>query len=256
MRAIFLSSLILSLSSFTTFQMNFYAMAVASPDTAPAAQQADLEEQERDYELILQKEPNNQAALMGVIGVRLRQGRFEATIAPLEKLVELNPDRVVYGVLLAQMRQRFGNIEGSVQAYRNVLAIRPLEISALNGLVALMVRQNRSGEAIRLLQDTLQNAETLNTQNTETLNTCPPRTDVIAVQMLLGSVHAKQGQFDEAIGVYNQAIERDRQDFRPVLYKALVLRQQGHIKEAEALFAVAASLAPEQFRDSINQLSK
>ena len=170
MRAIFLSFLILSLSSFTTFQMNFYAVAAASPDTAPPAQQADLEEQVRGYELILQKEPNNQAALMSVIDVRLRQGRFEATIAPLEKLVELNPNRVVYGVLLAQTRQQFGNIEGSVQAYRNVLAIRPLEISALSGLVSLMVQQNRSGEAIRLLQDTLQNTEIINTQKTETLS--------------------------------------------------------------------------------------
>ena len=63
-------------------------------------------------------------------------------------------------------------------------------------------------------------------------------------------------QFNEAIAVYNQVIESDRQDFRPVLGKALVSQQQGRIKEAKALFAVAASLAPEQFRDQINQLSK
>ncbi|MBW4659830.1 MAG: tetratricopeptide repeat protein [Drouetiella hepatica Uher 2000/2452] len=234
--------------------MNFYTVATASPD--PVTQQTNLEEQARGYELILQQEPNNQTALAGLLNIRLRQGRFEATITPLEKLVELNPNRVEYGILLAQMRQQFGNVEGSVQAYRDVLAIRPLEIRALSGLIYLMVQQNRSGEAISLLQDTLQNAGTLDTQNTGTLNTCQSRTDIIAVQMLLGSIHAKQGQFNEAIAVYNQVIESDRQDFRPVLGKALVLQQQERIKEAKALFAVAASLAPEQFRDQINQLSR
>ena len=126
-------------------------------------------------------------------------------------------------------------------------------MEALQGLVALLVEQERPQAAVGLLQDTLKTAEQSNQIRPGTI-------DVIAVKLLLGQVYAEQSRYDDAIAIYDTAIQ-DAQvlgggtpDFRPTLAKALVLRDTGNEDEAQPLFETALSLAPVQFKDRIQQL--
>lgn len=220
----------------------------ASPTTSPAAQQEELEAQARGYELVLQREPGNQTALRGLLEVRIRQGNVQGAIAPLEKLAELNPEETNYTILLAQARQRLGDREGSAQAYRSILKTQPGNIEALQGFVDLMLEQKRPEAAVGLLQDTLRGADNANKAK-------PGSIDVQSVQLLLGRVYALQQRLPEAIAIYDQAIQRDVQDFRPVLGKAIVLQQQGQTDTAKPLFEQAAALAPAQYKDQIKTLA-
>ena len=52
---------------------------------------------------------------------------------------------------------------------------------------------------------------------------------------------------------YDQAIKKDPKDFRPVLAKAMLLKEQGKITEAKPLFDSAVALAPAQYKDEINK---
>ncbi|MEG4119587.1 tetratricopeptide repeat protein [Microcoleus sp. N9_B4] len=76
--------------------------------SAPVAvsQESLLAAQERGYETVLQREPQNQTALEGLANVRLQMNNQVGAIEPLEKLVKLNPDRADYKVLLGQARQQ------------------------------------------------------------------------------------------------------------------------------------------------------
>jgi tetratricopeptide (TPR) repeat protein len=218
-----------------------------TPTTANAPT-SDLETQARGYELVLEDEPDNQTALRNLLRVRRELGDVEGTIAPLEKLAELNPTQPEYTILLAQAKQQVGDREGAAQAYRSILATQPGNIYALQGLAALLIEQERPEAAIGLLQDTLRNANQANQIQAGSV-------DVTSVRLLLGQVYAEGDRYDEAIAVYEQAIQSDRQDFRPVLAKALVLQAQGKDSEAQPLFTTAASLAPAQYKDQINQLA-
>jgi Tfp pilus assembly protein PilF len=71
--------------------------------------------------------------------------------------------------------------------------------------------------------------------------------------VLLGSVYAFQKNDTQAISVYDQAIKKDPQDFRPVLAKAMLFKQQGKVDEAKPLFDTATALAPAQYKDEINK---
>lgn len=126
-----------------------------SPD-----QKSKLQDEARGYQLVLQREPENQTALKGLLQARLellslKEGDIQGVIEPLEKLAKLNPEQTEYAVLLAQAKQQIGDKEGAAQAYRSILATKPGDLKALQGMVSLLLSQQRPEAAIGLLQDTL-----------------------------------------------------------------------------------------------------
>jgi cytochrome c-type biogenesis protein CcmH/NrfG len=75
--------------------------------SAPVAvsQESLLAAQERGYETVLQREPQNQTALEGLANVRLQMNNQVGAIEPLEKLLKLNSDRADYKALLGQVKK-------------------------------------------------------------------------------------------------------------------------------------------------------
>jgi tetratricopeptide (TPR) repeat protein len=214
--------------------------------------QSKLEDEARGLELVLQREPENQAALKSLLQIRLqlltqKKTDIKSVIEPLEKLAKLNPSNTQYTVLLAQAKLAAGDKEGAAAAYRSILQTKPGDIQALQGMVALLLHEKRSQAAIGLLQETLYSTAP------KANKIQPGSVDAIAVQVLLGTVYASEQHYTQALTVYDQAIKNDPQDFRPVLAKAMLLKKQGKTNDAQPLFNKAASLAPTQYKDEINK---
>ncbi|MFM7364906.1 MAG: tetratricopeptide repeat protein [Cuspidothrix sp.] len=220
-------------------------------------QKSKLEDQVRGYELVLQKDPENQTALKGLLQARLELLReknpgevkltdIQVVIEPLEKLSKLNPQQTEYGVLLAQAKQQIGDKEGAAQTYRHILTTKPGDLKALQGMVSLQLSEKRPEAAIGVLQESLAAANQANTIQ-------PGSVDVVAVKVLLGSVYAFQKNDDKAISTYDEAIKEDAEDFRPVLAKAMLFKEQGKLDQAKPLFDSAIALAPTQYKDEINK---
>lgn len=219
--------------------------------SASSSQTSKLEDAARGYEQVLLREPENQTALRGLLETRLQLlsfgvGDIKGVIEPLEKLAQINPEQTRYAVLLAQAKQQIGDNEGAAQAYRSVLENKPGDLAALQGMVTLLLDQQRPEAAIGLLQDTLNTAPQANKIQ-------PGSIDTIGVQVLLGNVYRSGKRYAQALAVYDQAIKNDKQDFRPVLAKAMLLKDQGKTEEAKILFTKATALAPAQYKDEINK---
>ena len=71
-----------------------------------------LQAQARGYEMVLQREPENQTALQGLVEIRLQMNDFKRTIEPLETLVGLNPEQEQYKTLLATIKQQVKEGDG------------------------------------------------------------------------------------------------------------------------------------------------
>lgn len=248
--------LVLAVLAFVGFSMfPIIEAALKPPDTPTAANPSPgasdpkkLEDQARGYASVVEREPENQTALRGLIETRSALGDFKGTIAPLEKLKKLNPDDSQYAILLAQVKARTGDREGAAQAYREILTSKPGDSLALQGFVNLQLQEKRPEAAISILQDTLQKAPQLNKNQ-------PGSVDLLAVQLLLGSVYANQERYADAIALYDEAAKANKVDFRPVIAKAIVLKTQGKVDEAKPLFTAAENMAPPQFKDQIKQLA-
>lgn len=223
--------------------------ASPQPGQSPnAADKAKLESEAKGYELVLQREPENETVLRGLIETRLRLNDVKGVIAPLEKLSQLKPDEADYGILLAQAKQQTGDREGAASVYRKILDRQPFDVSALQGLAALTIAQNRPQAAIGLVQNSLDKAVVANKQK-------PSSADTVSLRLLLGQVYAELRRYDEATAAYDKAIAEDPKNFRPLVAKAIVLKAQNKDQQAQDVFARAASLAPDRYKDSIRKLA-
>jgi Tfp pilus assembly protein PilF len=222
--------------------------ASQSPQANPIEE---LKKQAEAYSLVLQREPENQTALRGLLEarlglVRVGQGDVKSAIEPLEKLVKISPQDTKLAVLLAQARQQNKEPESAAQVYRDVLQKQPGELNALGGLSALLIEQKRPESAVSLLKDTLKEADNTN-------KAAPGSVDKASVQILLGKVYASEKRFDEAIVSFDNAAKDNPQNFQPVYYKAALLKEQGKLDQAKPLFEKAAALAPAEVKDQINR---
>lgn len=220
-----------------------------SPVVVSETEKKNLQDLENGYLQILEKEPDNSDALLGLADARSKMIKIglkteKDLIDPLEKLVQLNPEQTQYKVLLAQTLQKTGQRESAAQTYRSILATQPGNMNALQGFVNLLVEQQRPSAATELLETTLKNAPQANQIKPDSINES-------AVRLLLGQVYVTQKQFDQALEVYDKLIASDPNDFRPVFAKAILLKEQGKTKEAGILFNSAEKLAPGQYKDQI-----
>ena len=84
------------------------ARAAEVVPSAKDLQDSQLQMQELDYQVVLKQEPDNQVALKGLVEVRLQMNDAKDAVQPLQKLVQLNPDKQEYKTLLAQVIQQVG----------------------------------------------------------------------------------------------------------------------------------------------------
>jgi len=223
--------------------------ASGSASPSPGANQSQLLSQEKGYETVLAREPNNPTALEGLLQIRLQKiqagtGEVKDVIEPLQKLVELNPERAEYRILLAEAQQQVGSQEAAVDNFQTVLDQQPGNLEALRGLVRLQLQDQRPEAAISLLEETLADAQDQ-----------AKGIDVSQVQLVLAEVYASQQQYDQALSLYDRMIEANTQDFRPVLGKALALRAQGDTAAAQTAFNSAVALAPAQLKEQVKQIA-
>jgi tetratricopeptide (TPR) repeat protein len=218
------------------------AAVATEPNSLSTAQTSQLQSQAQGYTKVLQREPDNQVALKGLLDIRLQLGDIKGSLPPLEKIAALNPQTPDYTVLLAQTKQYLGDRDGATASYRTVLTIQPQNINALQGLVSLLIDAKRPEAAMGAVQTALTAA--------------PPNTDVTPVKLLQAQIYLTQQRNADALGIYDAAIETNRDDFRPVLAKALVFKQMGNLTQAQLLMTTAAGLAPSEYKDQIRQLGQ
>ena len=209
--------------------------------------QQELETEAQGFELVLQREPDNGNALRGLLDIRLKQGDIKGAIKPLERLANLNKEETGYTILLAQAKGQIKDYDGAIETYRQIIASQPGNMNALEGLVGLFLKQNRPQQAIGELQKIIKVAPQVNSTEGNSI-------DVTAVKLLLAKVYVKQERYQAAIAVYDQAIDANQQDWRPVLAKAMVLQEQGQESEANSLFNQAIEIAPVKYKSQIQQI--
>lgn len=231
-------------TSQTTTNPNPSAQASDSPES--------LKKDEEGYQLVLKRDPENTKVLEGLVETRLKMIQLgvrkpKDVVEPLQQLAKLNPKKPIYSALLAQAQQQSGDAAAASQTFQSALAQQPTSVEVLQGYVGFLLQQKQPDVALATLQKAIATGEQTNRQQAGSA-------DVPALKMLLGDVYLSQKRDGEAIALYDQLRQENPNDFRPVVGKAIVLRNQGKTQEATALFQTATTMAPVEVKDRIQQL--
>jgi tetratricopeptide (TPR) repeat protein len=218
------------------------AAIATEPNSLSTAQVTQIQAQAQGYAQVLQREPENQVALKGLLNARLQLGDIKGSLLPLEKIAALNPQTSDYTVLLAQTKQYLGDREGATASYRTVLSIQPQNINALQGLVSLLLEAKRPEAAMGAVQAAVKSNVA--------------GADATPLKLLLAQVYLTQQRNADALGIYDALMEVNKADFRPVLAKGLVFKQMGNLSDAQTLMTAAVDLAPAEYKDQIKQLAQ
>jgi predicted Zn-dependent protease len=81
----------------------------AVSENATQSQNAQLQTEEKGFEGVLKREPNNQTALRGLVEIRMRRNDVSGTKAVLEQLVKLNPTDQQYKEFLAAVNKQIAD---------------------------------------------------------------------------------------------------------------------------------------------------
>jgi len=82
---------------------------ITQPKTSSIIVQSQPMMEEKGYELVLQREPENQMALESLVRTRIKRGDLEGAQEPLKKLIKLNPNNATYKALLVQVKKKVGD---------------------------------------------------------------------------------------------------------------------------------------------------
>lgn len=98
-----------------------------TPQNPEEVEKERLLAEEKGYEGVLEREPDNEFALAQLAQLRLQMGKTTEAIAPLEKLVDLNPDDVDPQILqvLAALQIQAGNLQGAIAPLEKLVALNP-----------------------------------------------------------------------------------------------------------------------------------
>jgi tetratricopeptide (TPR) repeat protein len=211
----------------------------------PAVKVNELNSQIIAAEKTLQVQPDDPAALKNMIQAKSQLHDLKGSLNPLTKLAAVQPDKPEYTVLLGQTQQYLGDRESAAASYNKVLKNQPQNIQALQGLVSLLIDLNKPEAAIGYVQTAINTAST----GGSAVDTTPHK-------LLLAQIHVSQQRNDRALPIYDELIQANNQDFRPVLARGIAVKKMGKIGEAQTLLSQAAELAPTQYKDQIQSLAK
>lgn len=67
------------------------------------------ESQKQEYEIILEREPDNQIALQGLLKVQMEMQDFQGASTTLEKLIALNPEETAYQAMYQSIKRHLNS---------------------------------------------------------------------------------------------------------------------------------------------------
>ncbi|MCK4249348.1 MAG: tetratricopeptide repeat protein [Candidatus Omnitrophica bacterium] len=219
-----------------------------------------LEEAEDAYRNALKKLPGFSRARANLARILIGQGKIDAAIKEFKEILLAGKTRPSTLTLIGYTFLLKDRPVPAETAYRQALLLEPDDINAYLGLAKCLVQQERFKEAVKVLEDLLEdnplnkelwfllaNANLALEKSDRAVITleCARRLDLASDQALasLGDLYLNQGQADEALIVYKEAFSMEEPSIDRLLRavegfimmrqpsQAAVLLKRGHILE-------------------------
>ena len=185
----------------------------------------DLEGAKSEYQMVLEKSPQNEKALQGLSYIELEKGDEQTSIELLEQALEKNPLDEVSLYNRAVLAERTGNMDGAERFYKELLRVDPAHPQGVIRLAVLLRKMGHLAETKEILDRAVKSGK----KNNQFL-------------ALLASTSEELGNLEDAEVAYKKilAIKPDDEDALASLASLYVSKRQHQmaLETLKSLFAV------------------
>jgi tetratricopeptide (TPR) repeat protein len=202
---------------------------------------------ERQVELLLpvvqqgKASPVQQQRLLELL---VALNRRTQAIALLETQADRQPERWTLRLLLAELRREQGDRSGAERELRQLLALQPDRIEALQLMALLLVDKGRGLEAETMVQAALNRART---------PSITPR--ALNLGLLLANIQLKEGRRAQARATLSAIGRAFPRDPRPLLASALLLKEAGENTAAQKTLIQARAISSGSLQERLDQMA-
>jgi len=210
---------------------------------APASQGAI----ERQVERLLPRVEQGEAAAaeqQRLLELLIALNRKPEATRLVEALADRHPERWSLRLLLAELRREQNDRSGAERELRQLLALQPDRIEALQLLVLLQLETGRGSLAQAMVQSALNRASKPKLE---------PR--ALSLGLLLANIQTRQGQNGQAEATLNKLAADFPRDPRPLLARALLQQEAGNTAAAQTSLARARQLSQGPLHARLDQLA-
>jgi tetratricopeptide (TPR) repeat protein len=162
----------------------------------------------------------------------------------LEALADRHPDRWSLRLLLAELRREQNDRSGAERELRQLLALQPDRIEALQLMALLQLETGRGAQA---------QATVLAALNRASKPKLEPR--ALAIGLLLANLQQKRGQGGQAEATLIKLASDFPRDPRPLLARALLQQEQGRTAAAQTTLIQARALTSGPLNAQLDQVA-
>ncbi|CAM8924630.1 unnamed protein product [Rhodiola kirilowii] len=220
--------------------------AVACPAPPPmveseAAEQVSYnEEKEKNLEADVAANPDDVKALQSLMECKVRGQKIEEALVLLERLISIEPDNTEWSLLRANLLSLSGESELAKAAFEDVLKKDPLCVEAYHGIVMALSQSSSDGsEELKEMLDRIEVAMEKCGKDDE------KKEDLRDFKLLLAQIKVFEGNYGDALKVYQDLSVEEPKDFRPFLCQGIVYTLLRREDEAKIQFEKYKRLVPE-----------
>lgn len=212
------------------------ALAVESMPETAAVEVSD-EEREKTLEEHVASNPDDAEALKSLMEVKIKNRKLPEAVEVINRLIELEPEEFELPLLRAHMYSYMGESELAKAGFEEILEKDPLRVEAYHGLVMAVSQGETSSKVLDQVTKRIQ----------EALDKCKrekKKEEVRDFKLLIAQVRVIEGNYNEALKIYQELVKEEPRDFRPYLCQGIIYTLLKKKDEADKQFEKYKRLVP------------
>ncbi|KAK4767258.1 hypothetical protein SAY87_024023 [Trapa incisa] len=210
--------------------------AVAAPVAPPAVESTEksVKEEESVIEEQVSQNPNDVESLRTLMEVKIKTRKLQEAIEVIDRLMELEPDENEWPLLKANLHSYSGDFELAKKEFEDILEKDPIRVEAYHGLV---MAGSESGDELKGVLERIKAAMEMCRKEKKS-------SEFRDFKLLVAQVRVIEGDYGEALKVYEELVKEEPRDFRPYLCQGIIYTLLRKNDEAEKKFKQYRRLVP------------
>ncbi|XP_023766414.1 protein SLOW GREEN 1, chloroplastic [Lactuca sativa] len=216
------------------------AVPVSSPPPPATVETADTNseslEEEKNLEEHLCSHPEDINALKSLMELKIKNGKIHEAIGILSQLINLEPEDSEWQLLKYHLHSYSGDHDSAKLGFEQILAKDPLRVEAYHGLVMAASAKESPND--------LKDVEKRIIEGMEKCKKEKKKDDLRDFKLLLAQIRVIQGDYNDALKIYQDLSKEEARDFRPYLCQGIIYTLLGKNDDAEKSFEKYRRLVP------------